>query len=214
MQTMPTTTGHETTAPAGDRARRRIIICSSCGEEGAHRGHGWCVACYNRWVYHGRPDTGPPAPGATPAKPRTVTPKPIPEECGHGHRLDERNLRFNADGARECRACSRESGRAYNARRLAATHAGHELIETRDGRHFCRTCHRGAQDVDEMAIVRAVAGDPPARLSPAERRAAVLELRALGLTLDLTAQRIGCARSTAWRWTKDAATDESDTVNV
>jgi transposase-like protein len=38
----------------------RIITCDSCGEEKEHHAHGWCVSCWKRWDYSGRPDTGPP----------------------------------------------------------------------------------------------------------------------------------------------------------
>jgi hypothetical protein len=45
-----------------DEMRRRIVICTSCGEERAHRAHGWCSPCYRRWLRHGRPADGVPAP--------------------------------------------------------------------------------------------------------------------------------------------------------
>ena len=38
----------------------RIIECDSCGEEKPHQAHGWCDPCWKRWIYFGRPDSGPP----------------------------------------------------------------------------------------------------------------------------------------------------------
>lgn len=51
--------------------KRRTTTCTSCGETGPHRGHGYCFTCYARWVYHGRPADGPPLPYSAPRKPRT-----------------------------------------------------------------------------------------------------------------------------------------------
>ncbi|HET6633809.1 MAG TPA: hypothetical protein VFH77_02155 [Streptomyces sp.] len=46
---------------------RPTVTCSACGEKRLHRGHGWCDTCYGRWVYHGKPASGPP-PRRTPAR--------------------------------------------------------------------------------------------------------------------------------------------------
>jgi hypothetical protein len=45
--------------------KRRTVTCSFCGQAGPHRGYSWCGRCYERWRYHGRPASGPPAPGKT-----------------------------------------------------------------------------------------------------------------------------------------------------
>lgn len=34
--------------------------CANCGVTRPVIGHGWCRPCYNRWIYAGKPDTGPP----------------------------------------------------------------------------------------------------------------------------------------------------------
>ena len=187
-----------------DRDRRSVIVCSACGAVGAHRGHGWCVACYSRWIYHGKPDGGPPSPGALTPKARAPRPRTIPDTCPHDHRLDETNLQFNNRGARTCRACKAEQYQAYRRRRLERLHEGHDLITTVDGRPYCRTCVRGEHDVDEVAVIRAMQGDPPDLLTPAERALAILQLRSNGLTFDLIAQRVGCTLNTAWRVTAKA----------
>ncbi|TDD32468.1 hypothetical protein E1287_22535 [Actinomadura sp. KC06] len=41
---------------------RRWCVCACCGLEGWHSSNGWRHACYQRWVYAGRPDSGPPPP--------------------------------------------------------------------------------------------------------------------------------------------------------
>jgi hypothetical protein len=62
------------------------------------------------------------------------------------------------------------------------------------GHGLCRRCypftsHRCAV-VDAVAVARAVAGDPPARLTPRERRAAVAELTRRGLSAPQIAARV------------------------
>ncbi|SFD12959.1 hypothetical protein [Streptomyces aidingensis] len=184
---------------SADRARRRVITCACCGQTAAHRGRGYCVACYTRWVYHGRPASGPPAPGATPPKPRAAADLFIPARCRHGHVLGSANLRFTPAGVRYCRACRGDAERAYRERQFTDRHEGHDVIPTRDGRRYCRTCNRGDHDVDEIAVERAAGGDARGiRLTPAEREAAVLRLRAYGHPYWLIAERVGCALHTAW----------------
>lgn len=56
-----------------------------------------------------------------------------------------------------------------------------------------------ADEADEVAVARAVAGEPPARLSRAERRAAALVLRASGYSARAAAERIGCSHRTVTR---------------
>lgn len=184
---------------SADRARRRTITCACCAQTAAHRGRGYCVACYTRWVYHGRPADGPPAPGTVAPKPRAAADRFIPARCGHGHVLNSVNLRFTPSGVRYCRACRVDAERAYRERKFAARHDGHDVIPTRDGRRYCRTCNRGSADVDEIAVERASSGDARGiRLTPAEREAAVLHLRAYGYPYRLIAERVGCDLRTAW----------------
>lgn len=88
-----------------DWKRRRTVLCAcGCGRRGPHGGHGYIKACYARWVLWGRPAEGPPLPGTAP---RRVTPRPVPEYCSRGHRLDETTLVIAPYG-RRCRACRRE----------------------------------------------------------------------------------------------------------
>ena len=52
----------------------------------------------------------------------------------------------------------------------------------------------GGDDIDEVAVERLVAGNPPDRYSRAERREAVLRLRGLGLSLTDVADRLRIRR--------------------
>lgn len=83
---------------------------------------------------------------------------------------------------------------------------GHPFPENRGfngkGHLICLECQRvrsGAGWVDEIAIVRAVAGDPPARLTPRERRAAISQLAGWGNSARQIADRVGCSERTVWR---------------
>jgi hypothetical protein len=181
-----------------DRTRRRTIVCACCRETAAHRGHGYCVACYTRWIYHGRPEDGPPNPHATQAKPRQPRPRVIPATCKHGHTLDATNLRCDRRGARYCRACRYVTEMTYNEKQFTYRHNGHDVIPTTDGRRYCRTCNRGDHDIDEMAIERTAGGDRPERVSAAELEAAVIQLRLHGLTYELISQRTKCTLRHAW----------------
>lgn len=84
-----------------------------------------------------------------------------------------------------------------------AQHAGHRIVAQRrrrpDGQPYrwCRTCQPG-RDVDPVAVLRAVAGDPPGRLTPAERRAAVTQLRP-SLSGAQLAHLLGVTPRTVWR---------------
>lgn len=183
---------------SADRARRRTIVCDCCGQTAAHRGRGYCVACYTRWVYHGRPVGGPPKPGEQPRKPAAKRTRVIPAFCNHGHRLDDSNLRFTPDGVRYCRSCRYVIEKTYNERQFTSRHDGHDVIPTRDGRRYCRTCNRGDHDIDDIAIERTASGDRPARVTAAELEAAVIQLRLYGLTYELIAARTGCSLRHAW----------------
>lgn len=182
-----------------DRARRKTVTCASCGETAAHHGCGYCVACYARWVYHGRPAGGPPKPGQTTPKPRTKPNRVIPAFCSHGHPLNTANLRYRPDGVRYCRACRYVNEETYREKQFTYRHDGHDVIPTIDGRRYCRTCNRGDHDIDEMAIERTASGDRPERVRPAELEAAVIQLRLYGLTYELISQRTGCSLHHAWR---------------
>lgn len=189
-----------------DRARRKAIVCKACYLPGENRGYGWCVACYTRWVARGRPEGGPPAPYED-VRERVCKPQPIPEMCRFKrHQLVGDNLIVTEDDGWRCRACF-EANRAAAAEREAAAwraewdtlHAGHDVILKRDARWFCRSCYRGDLDIDEIAVERAESGDPPSRLTIAEREAAILHLRGYRLTYELIAARVGCTLRTAWK---------------
>lgn len=51
---------------------------------------------------------------------------------------------------------------------------------------------------DEVAIERAVAGDPPANLTWIERHAAIARCDQRGLPAPVTAARVGCSRQTVY----------------
>jgi hypothetical protein len=100
--------------------------------------------------------------------------------------------------------------RRYDAR-YQARHAGHRVIETaaqrKDGRPYrqCLTCAPWRtpkppvdRTPDDAAIARAVAGNPPSRLLPAERRAAILQLRP-ALPVPVIAEVVRCSERTVWR---------------
>ena len=125
-----------------------------------------------------------------------TTPRPVPERCHRGHPLDPTNLHYDSRGVRLCRSCRHDVERAYRNRRFTKRHGGHEVIPASDGRRYCRTCR--THDVDEIAVERAASGDPPARLNPAERAAAVLQLTDKHLTTEVIALRIGCHPRTVY----------------
>jgi hypothetical protein len=83
----------------------------------------------------------------------------------------------------------------------AENHSGHDITlrQRRNGSRYrwCLTCHR-EDDVDPVVVQRAVAGDPPGRLSPAERRAAVAQLRPR-LSGVRIAHQLGVTDRTIWR---------------
>lgn len=90
--------------------------------------------------------------------------------CKHGHPWPE-HLAFNNRGHATCAECTRISHR----------------------RHYVPI------EPDEAAIQRAVAGDPPPRLSPRERAAAVLTLTARNVAAWRIAEQIGCSQRTVHR---------------
>ncbi|MFF1499712.1 helix-turn-helix domain-containing protein [Streptomyces sp. NPDC058316] len=94
--------------------------------------------------------------------------------CRHGHPFNADNEAFNAGGHRYCRACVRQ--RQRGRRRTWAPVAP-----------------------DEIAIERAIAGDPPERLTPRERAQAVLVLRARQISAEQVAEHVRCTPRTVWR---------------
>lgn len=111
----------------------------------------------------------------------------VPTLCRNGHR--------RRVGGR-CEECDR----AAWDRRFWAVHEGHRVTEEGPtGRRRCLQCTPHRFDVDEVAVLRAVAGDPPQRLNPAERAAAVLQLHERQLPPEVIAERVGCSVRTVWR---------------
>ncbi len=94
--------------------------------------------------------------------------------CRHGHPWPEHRS-YDYLGRLTCRECRRETGRRQY-------HRGHIPAEP-----------------DEAAIRRAVAGDPPDRLTPRERRAAIRQLDAWELSSAVIAERVHCSRRTVHR---------------
>lgn len=46
-----------------EHTRRGTCANPECARENVNiLGRGWCSACYNRWCYWGKPDSGPPSP--------------------------------------------------------------------------------------------------------------------------------------------------------
>lgn len=121
--------------------------------------------------------------------------------CGHP-RVGE-NVEVLAKGGTRCRTCHRATSRIAVARAredgrpTAERHEGHDVITTGNGRLYCRTCKRGDQVIDEVAVARAVDGEPPERLTTAEREAVVAELSLRGFGPAEIARRVGCHRLTA-----------------
>lgn len=94
--------------------------------------------------------------------------------CRHGHPFPE-NRGFNSSGHLICLECDRAKKRRWWA------------------------ANAQPAQVDEIAIVRAVAGDPPGRLTPRERRAAIHQLAERQLSTSEIADRVGCSERTVWR---------------
>jgi hypothetical protein len=103
----------------------------------------------------------------------------------------------------------RQRQREQQNARWTATHSGHDITarQRREGSRYrwCLTCN-SHNDIDPVAVQRAVTGDPPARLTPAERRAAVAQLRPR-LSGARIALQLGVTDRTVWR---DIATLRGD----
>jgi DNA-binding NarL/FixJ family response regulator len=100
--------------------------------------------------------------------------------CRNGHPFPE-NLTFDGRGGLICRECRRQTDHKKHLRR-----------------------YQPAQP-DEAAIERAAAGDPPERLTPRERHAAITQLDRQQLSSAVIAERVGCSRRTVHRARSRAA---------
>ncbi|MFE5895862.1 helix-turn-helix domain-containing protein [Streptomyces sp. NPDC056488] len=103
--------------------------------------------------------------------------------CRHGHPFPA-NLFHDNNGYARCRACNRAHYRIYNRTRRQHTQRQRSYIPVTP---------------DEVAIDRAVMGDPPTRLTPRERAAAVHRLDAQGLSARQIAEQVGCTQRTVHR---------------
>ena len=95
-------------------------------------------------------------------------------ECRHGHPFPE-NLAHYPNGWLYCLACSRARNRAWAAANYTPA------------------------EPDEIAIERAAAGDPPDRLTPRERHAAIAQLDCRDLSAGVIAERVRCSKRTVYR---------------
>ncbi|MGW6535395.1 helix-turn-helix domain-containing protein [Streptomyces sp. NPDC055051] len=94
--------------------------------------------------------------------------------CRRGHPYPENKFTDNR-GWSQCRQCARESWRRTHGSRYVPVVP------------------------DEIAVERAVSGDPPARLTPRERAAAVRQLNRRGYSASQIAERVGCTPRTVYR---------------
>lgn len=121
--------------------------------------------------------------------------------CRRDHAYAEHGY-ADAQGSRRCRECQRL--RERHTRRLAreellAEHDGHELRTRVNGTVYCLSCWRGASDVDEIAVERAVAGEPPEHMTIAERQAAIQLLHGRKLSAREVARRLDTSsRTVQW----------------
>lgn len=119
------------------------------------------------------------------------------DTCRHGHPR-KGNTGMRRDGSHFCTLCRKAAGERKWQQRFEDRHPGHPTTSGPAGRRWCLICKR-VSPIDESAVERAAAGDPPARLNPAERQAAVLRLRRQQLSGTEIARRIGCTDRTVWR---------------
>jgi len=109
--------------------------------------------------------------------------------CRHGHPFPE-NVAHYPNGWLYCLTCSRIRGRNRPST------AQPQKIS------ICRPRRASVYqpvEPDEIAIERAVAGDPPGRLTPRERAAAIAQLDAWQLPAPVIAERVRCSRRTVYR---------------
>jgi hypothetical protein len=95
--------------------------------------------------------------------------------CRHGHAFPQ-NLGRNDKGHLICVACRRAHWREAAARSYVPAQP------------------------DEVAVDRAAAGDPPERLTPRERQAAIARLDRWDLSAAVIAERVRCTPRTVHRW--------------
>ena len=108
--------------------------------------------------------------------------------CRHGHPFPE-NAAHNSDGHLVCLECRRilERARYQPVPRIAAVGNGE------------RVSYYLPVEPDHVAIERAVAGDPPERLTPRERHAAIRQLDRWDLSAAAIAERVRCSKRTVHR---------------
>lgn len=112
-------------------------------------------------------------------------------ECRHGHPFPE-NVAYYPNGWLYCRECARVRGRSRAKACQQREEAG--TAERRG-----RVSYYQPVQPDEVAIERAVAGDPPDRLTPRERAAAIAQLNAWQLPAPEIAERVRCSPRTVYR---------------
>jgi hypothetical protein len=108
--------------------------------------------------------------------------------CRHGHPFPE-NVAHNSDGHLCCREC----------RRLLERARYRPVPRARVVRVSVRAYCYVPVVPDWAAIDRAVVGDPPERLTPRERQAAVARLDRQRLSAAVIADRVRCSRRTVYR---------------
>lgn len=86
------------------------------------------------------------------------------------------------------------------------------LARTGEGWIYCRECRRirgrtryVPAEPDDVAVERAVIGDPPDRLTPRERLAAITRLDRRGYSAVAVAERVRCSPRTVYRARSRAA---------
>ncbi|MGW2223871.1 helix-turn-helix domain-containing protein [Streptomyces formicae] len=109
--------------------------------------------------------------GNAPPPPRTTAGD---SECRNGHPYPE-NLRTDKNGWHHCAECHRAKSRRWRARNPMPAQP------------------------DDTAILRAVQGDPPDRLTPRERTEAIRQLTGRGLSVTVIAAQLRCHRNTVKR---------------
>lgn len=96
-----------------------------------------------------------------------------------------------------------------NYDRWTRTHAGHAFYISENGKRRCQTCPQSratrATEIDSTAVARAVAGDPPSRMSRAERAEAIQALAERGKTWAEIQVLVRCSESTVARALRDGA---------
>jgi DNA-binding NarL/FixJ family response regulator len=118
--------------------------------------------------------------------------------CRHGHPFPE-NIAHYPNGWLYCLACSRIRGRnrvSIHRPRKASTRRPRKA-RTRQPRK--RTSTYVPVQPDEIAIERAVAGDPPDRLTPRERAAAIAQLDRRDYSAAVIAEYVRCTPRTVHR---------------